>query len=414
MDGPDELEGRPRGSGWSKTPSRGRDRSAPSRRRPSQYQFDDDPARSSFRRQGSSAAEQPYPPRERRQPAARKFDGGRFDGERKFNSDRSFDSGGRPSRFDRDDSDAGRSAPSFRQRSTSSPAAGRSFEPRERRRSAPYAPDDDSAPPFRGRSSSAPPPADRQPPLRERRKAAIGRKFEAETQRKDAEEARVRGPFGTVPDDMDDMPPKRFPLASAASEMVYGRNAIAAALRGGRRKVHKLWVCQRAFVDKERDWHDSRKEAAEIEKLVTDAGAEVAFVSRHWLPLMDAVAGYRQHNVSGPRTDISVLMAQGLILDASPIPVPQITNLLPWSSDSNGPYYEVARANASEDASRQARVRYGAKDGSQAPRRPIVVLLCNVVSYTPPGCNLTDNARLTLETLAPSVDRRIGMISMAL
>ena len=58
--------------------------------------------------------------------------------------------------------------------------------------------------------------------------------------------------------------------------------------------------------------------------------------------------------------------------------MPQITNLLPWSSDSNGLYYEVARANASEDVSRQARVRYGLKDGSQ--RRPIVVILCNVVS----------------------------------
>ena len=44
----------------------------------------------------------------------------------------------------------------------------------------------------------------------------------------------MRGPFGAVPDDMDEAPPKRFPLASAASEMVYGRNAIAAALRGGR------------------------------------------------------------------------------------------------------------------------------------------------------------------------------------
>jgi RNA 2'-O ribose methyltransferase substrate binding len=132
--------------------------------------------------------------------------------------------------------------------------------------------------------------------LRERRKAAISHKFAEATRVKDEEEARVRGAFGTVPD--GEPPPRRFPLASATSELVYGRNAIIAALRGARRRIHKLWVCQRAFVNKDRNWHDCRREAALIEQLVRDAGAEVAFVSRHWLSLMDAVAGYRQHNVS--------------------------------------------------------------------------------------------------------------------
>lgn len=326
-------------SPWSKAPSRGRN-APPSRRRPSQYEFSDDPVNSSFSRK--SGAERSYPPREGRNAGPRrfnddrKFDGDRrpsrqdhngdrnfdrddrkfssdrrparngryedrkFSGDRKFssdrrpaqndrNGDRQFDRDRRPSRRGRDDD----SAPAFR-RSASAPA-GRTFE---RREPAPRTSDDAEPYTPRNRSaSSAPPPSD-ELPLRERRKAAIGRKFEAETQRKDDEEARVRGPFGAVPDDMDDMPPKRFPLASAASEMVYGRNAIVAALRGGRRKAYKLWVCQRAFVDKDRNWHECRREAAEIEKLVQEVGAEVAFVSRHWLPLMDAVAGYRQHNVS--------------------------------------------------------------------------------------------------------------------
>ena len=204
---------------------------------------------------------------------------------------------------------ADHSRPPFRRRAASSSAADHAFEPRERRGPARYASNDDTEP-ASPRNRSTPAYNEDRPPLRERRKAAIGRKFEAETQRKDEEEARVRGPFGAVPDDMDEAP-KRFPLASAASEMVYGRNAIAAALRGGRRKAHKLWVCQRAFVDKERNWHDCRREAAEIEKFVKEAGAEVAFVSRHWLPLMDAVAGYRQHNVSGSGRDVSVLSIAG-------------------------------------------------------------------------------------------------------
>jgi hypothetical protein len=90
--------------------------------------------------------------------------------------------------------------------------------------------------------------------------------------------------------------------------------------------------------------------------------------------------------------------------------VPQVTNLLPWSKDSKGLYYEVARANVDEDVARQARVRFGPKDGSQ--RRPVVVLLCNVVSMELCGNNSADEYRLTLGTLARSVDRRIGMTSM--
>jgi hypothetical protein len=84
-------------------------------------------------------------------------------------------------------------------------------------------------------------------------------------------------------------PPSRLPFTTAASEFIYGRFPVIAALRAYRRKLYKLYIHPRA--------NDEYGTATEIEQLAQKTDVNVVHVDDQWLPLMDRVAKDRPHNV---------------------------------------------------------------------------------------------------------------------
>lgn len=90
------------------------------------------------------------------------------------------------------------------------------------------------------------------------------------------------------------LPPSRLPFTTAASEFIYGRFPVIAALRANRRKLYKLYIHPRA--------NDEYGTATEIEQLAQKTDVNVVHVDNQWLPLMDRVAKERPHNVRNSHT----------------------------------------------------------------------------------------------------------------
>ncbi len=114
--------------------------------------------------------------------------------------------------------------------------------------------------------------------------ASSGTRGEADTQR-----SFVRGP-------------ESLPYTTAASEFIYGHMSVVAAIKANRRKLYNLYVHSRGA----RDGLMSRIRAQKLFSITHQVGDE-------YLRALDKASSGRPHN--------------GVILEASPLPVPPITEL---------------------------------------------------------------------------------------
>ena len=95
----------------------------------------------------------------------------------------------------------------------------------------------------------------------------------------------------TSDEDSEDVEPLRLPYTTPASEFLYGRSVVAAALRARRRKFYKLYIYQ--SPKREADKND-----LEMRKMALDQAVPVERVSFDKLQMLDRMSEGRPHNVS--------------------------------------------------------------------------------------------------------------------
>lgn len=133
-------------------------------------------------------------------------------------------------------------------------------------------------------------------------------------ERKPAFRDRDRDDYNRSPsDDTASEMPLSITYTTAASQFLYGRSVVEAALRSGRRRLYKLYV----YNGPNRSTaHDGPGHGA-IERLAQRKGVKVQLVDERWQRLLDKMSKGRPHN--------------GYVLEASPLPQPPLTALGPFT-----------------------------------------------------------------------------------
>jgi hypothetical protein len=149
--------------------------------------------------------------------------------------------------------------------------------------------------------------------------------------------------------------PQKLTFTTATSEFLYGRSAVVAALKAGRRTFHNLYLHPRVFRGEE----EENRNHIDMRKICNAAGGvNVIRVGDEYLSAMDKAAFGKPHN--------------GCILEASPIPQPTVSALGPVTIDQSQSSFQVQVPNS---RSPTAEVKYN----SEGWRQPIILLLDNVV-----------------------------------
>lgn len=149
-----------------------------------------------------------------------------------------------------------------------------------------------------------------------------------------------------------------IPYTTAASQFLYGRSQIEAALHAARRQLYKLYVYGGANRQNlERD--------EEIERLARNKGVETVIVQEDGLKILDKMSNGRPHN--------------GYILEASPLPQRPVSALGAVSAPDAGKrgFHIVAAHQSAEDA-----LVNGTQDfipSSSQTHQPLVVVLDQIL-----------------------------------
>ncbi|QDS73022.1 hypothetical protein FKW77_009172 [Venturia effusa] len=157
--------------------------------------------------------------------------------------------------------------------------------------------------------------------------------------------------------------PISIPYTTAASEFLYGYNAVRAALKAARRRLYKIYVHPRVASREDGDGHIPQS----LRTLAVNVRVEVKDVDDKWLRVMDKMSGYRPHN--------------GVVLEASPLPCPPIISLGPVEKRADGE--EGFRLNLGPQSTEE-RVVNGTGSWqpfkSQGWRSPLVLLVDDVTN----------------------------------
>ncbi len=116
-----------------------------------------------------------------------------------------------------------------------------------------------------------------------------------------------------------------MPYTTAASQFLYGRSVVEAALRARRRKMYKLYVSEEA----------SRDRQSTITALARNQGVETAILDGHDRRLLDKMSQGRPHN--------------GYILEASPLPQPPLAGIGEFSSTPSRTGFNVMLGHQSRE-----------------------------------------------------------------
>ena len=190
----------------------------------------------------------------------------------------------------------------------------------------------------------------------------------------------------------DDVP-IRIHHTTAASQFLYGRSVIEAALRDTRRKLYRLYIYN--GEDRQNTVQDSL-----LEQMATRKGIRVIKVGREGMRMLDKMSGGRPHN--------------GCVLEASPLPQLPIKSLGALSQDSTKPGYNV---EIGFQTSEEAEVN-GKSDfvGYKLPagRQPFVLLLDEILDPGNLGAILRSAAFLGADAVAISKHSSATLTPVAL
>ncbi|KAK8207612.1 hypothetical protein M8818_004266 [Zalaria obscura] len=140
-----------------------------------------------------------------------------------------------------------------------------------------------------------------------------------------------------------------IPYTTAASEFLYGANAVLAALRAQRRKLYKLYLHRSA----------SSTRGSEIDVAARYAKVPIERVSDSFLSVMDKVSQGRPHN--------------GIVLEASRVPFPPVLSLHRYEPGTTAMSFELAPQTREDELVNGTSTTL--KIPALRPHFPLVVLL---------------------------------------
>lgn len=170
--------------------------------------------------------------------------------------------------------------------------------------------------------------------------------------------------------------PPSVPYTTPASEFLFGKGAVEAAIRCNRRQLYKLYIYQSVETDLD-------PEQAIMQKLAVSNGVPVKIALGGWDRLFDSVSNGRSHN--------------GYVLEASPIPQLPITSLemvddpqsrtfrvaLDAQSKEeiavNGSDSYISRASIPSDSYLDPKLSLLSSSNGPSPQYPLLLLLDGIV-----------------------------------
>ncbi|KAI1133301.1 RNA methyltransferase [Nemania abortiva] len=187
--------------------------------------------------------------------------------------------------------------------------------------------------------------------------------------------------------------PIRIHHTTAASQFLYGRSVVQAALKDSRRQLYKLYIYS----------GDDRRNLSQddmLAKLAQQKGVEVVKVPNDGLRMMDKMSGGRPHN--------------GCVLEASSLPQLPLKALGPVSEDPKKPGFQVEMAHQSSE---EAKIN-GTSDfvSYQLPkgRNPFILLLDGILDPGNLGAILRTAAFLGVNGIAITKDSSATLTAVAL
>ncbi|KAI0427620.1 RNA methyltransferase [Xylaria sp. FL1042] len=187
--------------------------------------------------------------------------------------------------------------------------------------------------------------------------------------------------------------PIRIHHTTAASQFLYGRSVVEAALKDSRRQFYKLYIYS----------GDDRRNVSQddvLTKLAQKKGVDVTKVPNDGLRMMDKMSGGRPHN--------------GCVLEASPLPQLPLKALGPLSEDPKNPGFHVEVAHQSSE---EAKVNGTSNFVSyQLPkgRKPFVLVLDGILDPGNLGAILRTAAFLGVNGIAITKGSSATLTAVAL
>ncbi|KAK3360159.1 Alpha/beta knot methyltransferase [Lasiosphaeria hispida] len=163
--------------------------------------------------------------------------------------------------------------------------------------------------------------------------------------------------------------PLSVPHTTAASQFLYGKSVVEAALRGGRRELYKLYIYRPSNTSasrREQFAKDNTPPDFTLENLAQEKGIKVVVLREEGLRVMEKMSGGRPHN--------------NYVLEASPLPQRPVVSLGPLSEDAKKPGFSLnlGHQSAEEAALIKEPVDFVATP-AQDTHRPLVVVLHGVL-----------------------------------
>ncbi|KAI0551545.1 RNA methyltransferase [Xylaria curta] len=187
--------------------------------------------------------------------------------------------------------------------------------------------------------------------------------------------------------------PIRVHHTTAASQFLYGRSVVEAALKDSRRQLYKLYIYS----------GDDRRNVSQddmLVKLAQQKGVEVTRLPNDGLRMMDKMSSGRPHN--------------GCVLEASPLPQLPLKALGPLSEDLKKPGFHL---ELSHQSSEEAKIN-GTSDfvSYQLPkeRNPFVLLLDGILDPGNLGAILRTAAFLGVNAIAITKSSSATLTAVAL
>ncbi|KAK0638736.1 hypothetical protein B0T16DRAFT_421706 [Cercophora newfieldiana] len=164
--------------------------------------------------------------------------------------------------------------------------------------------------------------------------------------------------------------PVSIPYTTAASQFLYGKSVVEAALQGGQRQLYKLYIYHGRNTDpKSRStglYHHTRTtQDATIERLALAKRVEIIKFGDEGLRLMDKMAGGRPHN--------------NYILEASPLPQLPVISLGPLSDSSTTSGFSISRAHQSAEETALTGSSTFIPTPANDTHKPLIILLHGVL-----------------------------------
>ena len=208
---------------------------------------------------------------------------------------------------------------------------------------------------------------------------------------RERDEANARG--GRQESRSIDDGPIRIHHTTAASQFLYGRSVVEAALKNTRRQLYKLYIYN----------GDDRRNTSQDEvlaRLAHQKGVDITRVPNGGMRMMDKMSAGRPHN--------------GCILEASPLPQLPLKALGPLSEDPEKPGFHVTVAHQPSEEAKVNGTSNFVSYHLPKERKPFVLLLDGILDPVNVGAIIRTAAFLGVNGVAVTKDSSATLTPVAL